>query len=262
VLTFTYVDESRTTAAYADVAEAPQRTIETTVYLPGTTDPAPLVIFAHGAAGLPERFSELALEWAEAGFVVALPKFPLSNADDMRRTVDDPIVQAGDLKFVTDQLIESEATPGSLNGRINFDHIGVGGLSLGSVTTYVHAFAECCADSRLDAVMGLAGLFAVGEGAQQLDLPLFVAHGDNDVVLGYEGGRAAYDSAGGERWMFTAFGGTHAAPFQNDDTVYDDSFRAASTAFWELTLKGDDTARARILAAAEADITRIEERTG
>ena len=73
------VDTTRPTAATTGVPAATSRSLPTTVYLPPTTAPAPLIVLAHGASGAPEKFTDLATYWAEHGYVVAVPRFPLTN---------------------------------------------------------------------------------------------------------------------------------------------------------------------------------------
>ena len=38
--------------------------------------PFPLIVFAHGSAGHPEKFTKLFSSWAAAGYIVAAPAFP------------------------------------------------------------------------------------------------------------------------------------------------------------------------------------------
>ena len=42
------------------VPAAPTRSLPTTVHLPAGDAPAPLIVLAHGAAGAPEKFGDLA----------------------------------------------------------------------------------------------------------------------------------------------------------------------------------------------------------
>lgn len=50
------------------------------MYLPAPgSDGAPLIVLAHGFNGHPRKFTRLASFWADAGYVVAVPRFPVSN---------------------------------------------------------------------------------------------------------------------------------------------------------------------------------------
>ena len=81
------------------------------MYLPATDGPAPLIVLAHGFNGHPRKFTTLAGHWADAGYVVAVPRFPVSSdefpvldpsAFDAR--IADLPEQADDVTFVIDAL--------------------------------------------------------------------------------------------------------------------------------------------------------------
>ena len=68
--TFTVVDSSLITPATGSTNELPERTIEVWLYMPDGDKPVPLVVFAHGLAGHPDKFEVLHRRWAEAGYGV------------------------------------------------------------------------------------------------------------------------------------------------------------------------------------------------
>ena len=76
VVTLDLVDTSRPTTAAPGVPAAASRSLPTTVHVPPGTGATPLIVLAHGAAGAPEKFTELASAWAARGYVVAAPRFP------------------------------------------------------------------------------------------------------------------------------------------------------------------------------------------
>src|SRR5690554_1316075 len=60
--TETFVDATRETkSANGDVI--PSRTLETTIYRPNGTGPFPLIVFAHGSSGHPNKFTKLFAKW-------------------------------------------------------------------------------------------------------------------------------------------------------------------------------------------------------
>ena len=75
------VDTSRATPTIGRFGGAPQRDLPTTVYLPAGEVAAPLILLAHGFNGHPRKFTTLAGHWAAAGYVVAVPRFPVSSDD-------------------------------------------------------------------------------------------------------------------------------------------------------------------------------------
>src|SRR5690606_38473865 len=75
----TFVDTSRSTPHPSGVVE-PQRTLVTAIYRPAKRKGRfPLIVFSHGIAGHPRKFTKLFAKWAAAGYVVAAPVFPLTN---------------------------------------------------------------------------------------------------------------------------------------------------------------------------------------
>ena len=102
------VDVSRPTAAGPGVPASPTRSLPTTVHLPAGDAPAPLIVLAHGAAGAPEKFGELAAAWADAGYVVAAPRFPLTNEDVQPPVLADLAEQSRDVRFVIDSLLAGD----------------------------------------------------------------------------------------------------------------------------------------------------------
>jgi predicted dienelactone hydrolase len=78
-VTMTFVDHTRKTVDPGGTRSAPTRTLVTQVYVPRGRGRFPLVVMAHGNAGDPGKLSELLTAWAQAGYVVAAPTFPLTN---------------------------------------------------------------------------------------------------------------------------------------------------------------------------------------
>lgn len=238
-----FVDTSRATPALAGtgVAASDERTLPTTIYLPQGEGRFPLVVFSHGVSGHPDLFTRLLGTWAEAGYVVAAPTFPLSNRDvPGEATVFDLSQQPADVSFVIDEVLGLSHEPGSpVEGRIDNERIGVGGLSLGAATTYSVAFGEGHRDDRVDAVLALAGLAVPVDGDAPLDLPTFVAHSPDDPVLAYDSAVEMYGMLTGPRWFLTVDEGGHATAFEDHGHPAGPVVDEVTTAFWDRTLGGD-----------------------
>ena len=119
-----FVDDTRPTSGAAGRAEQPNRTVETTILYPanvgsdgGIADgaepadrggPFPLVVLGHGLGGNVEYLTPLAERWASAGYVVALPRFPLTRGATPGG-IDGADVQnqPGDVSFVIDEVLAS-----------------------------------------------------------------------------------------------------------------------------------------------------------
>ncbi|MGQ0804169.1 MAG: alpha/beta hydrolase family protein [Actinomycetota bacterium] len=236
VRTETFVDPSRPTGPPVGT---PDRTLATTIRFPETGGPYPLIVLAHGFNGHPRKFAELSEAWAKAGYVVALPTFPLTNDELGAPTVvADFTNQPGDVSFVIDQLLElSRDRNDPLHGRLDRDRIGVAGLSLGGVTTFAVTYNTCCRDPRIDAAVTMAGArFGYDGDYEMTDVPLLLLHGDADPVLPYAGSAEAYAETTAPKFLVTIVGGGHSPPFEDDDDPADEMVTAVTTDFWNLYL--------------------------
>jgi predicted dienelactone hydrolase len=121
----TFVDRSRPTPANGTAAAKPGRVLATTLLYPAAGDassatprsgaapdrtraPYPLVVFAHGLGANPDLYVPLLRQWAAAGFVVAAPRFPLT--DDKTPggpNAGDVINQPADMSFVLTSVLDA-----------------------------------------------------------------------------------------------------------------------------------------------------------
>jgi predicted dienelactone hydrolase len=265
--TETLVDRNRTTPAGTETPGYPERTLETTIYLPAGDGPAPFIVFSHGLMGHPDKFTQLLSWWAEAGYVVAAPAFPLTNdrVPGAPRGFVDLRSQPGDVSFVIDELLAANDDPTNrLSGRIDPHRIAAAGLSLGGATTYAVTFNPCCRDDRVMASMVLAGaLLPSFSDDYVLDghVPLLIVHGDQDLALPYSNAVEAFSVAAPPVWLVTLIGGAHATPFENDVTPFDQMVAELTVDFWDATLGGDDTAFDRFEQHAAVDgLSALEQR--
>lgn len=123
----TLVDTSRPTPEGSETSGADSRTLVTTIYLPDAPGPRPWIVFAHGLSGHPDKFRSLLTTWAEAGYVVAAPAFPSTNAEvpGSEKNAADGFEQPADVRFVIDELFRLGDDPSSpLHGRLDPDRLG------------------------------------------------------------------------------------------------------------------------------------------
>ena len=256
----TLTDTSRPTAAGSQTPARSSRTLQTTVFFPDTDASVeghfPLIVFAHGLTGSPDRHSDLGEAWARAGFVVAMPAFPLTNSTvpGGAANYSDVNNQPADVSFVLDQLIAASDDPNSpVASRIDPDRIGVAGHSLGAATTYAVAIDDCCRDPRIDAAVVMAGVVLVDGGRMdyRTGLPMLLFHGDADQVLSYQFDVDTYAKLSPPKWFVTLQGAGHSPPYEDIASPWDDVVESTSTDFWLGQLDGDAAALARL----EADAT-------
>src|SRR5215211_3834785 len=89
--TETFVDTSRRTQPNPASGQrgSDRRMLRTTIWFPrARVGPFPLVVFAHGAGSRPERHESMLRRWAESGYVVAAPAFPVSSRRSPGRAAD------------------------------------------------------------------------------------------------------------------------------------------------------------------------------
>jgi dienelactone hydrolase len=271
--TVTLDDPTRPTEAGTRTPEHPGRSLVTDVYVPEGPGPFPLVVFAHGVGGNPDKVVGLLSAWAKAGYVVAAPAFPVTNdsvpgAGENWRNV---AAQPGDVSFVLDTLLgtggdaaglrtlDADLDAGAgppLPERVDPDRVGVSGHSLGGATAYGVAFNPCCRDPRVKAVEILSGLeLPVGVpagGEFQLDghLPLLIMHGDQDGTVGYHLAPDVYASARPPVWFVTLVGANHAPPYEDAPSKWDDAVTTITTDFWDATIGNVPGAMSRFEADA------------
>ncbi len=128
--------------------------------------PFPLIVFAHGFAVTPLTYYRLLRAWAEAGFVVAAPVFPLERAaapggPDEADLVNEP----GDISFVISTLLARGTLPkGPLGGLVDPTRIAVAGQSDGAEAALAVADAKRMRDRRVRAAVVLSGAEMSGIG--------------------------------------------------------------------------------------------------
>ncbi len=255
-LTETFVDDSRPTEAPDPAASAPTRTLETTIVYPQVEGPFPLIVLAHGQTGHPSKFSELMTAWASAGYVVAAPLFPLTSNQSTVETVGDFVNQPADMSFVIDQVLARSEDDGPLEGRVDGEHIGATGLSLGGATVYGIGFDECCRDERIDAVLVMAGLLLpFDEAFEWPPVPLFIIHGNGDSR-----GREPYMMASPPKYLMTIQRPIHSTPFQDDPDDADALVVTTTIDFWHGYLyEADDGLEALATDANVPGIATLEQ---
>jgi dienelactone hydrolase len=256
--TETFVDSSRPTEAGAQTPAKPERTLETAIYVPQGDDRRPLIVFSHGLAGHPDKFSKLLSAWARAGYVVVAPAFPTTNdrVPGVSQNYNVAFGQPADVSFVLDEVLRLADDPASrLHERVDVDRIGAGGLSLGGGTTYSVTFSDCCRDTRVKAAEVLAGARFPLAGEMTLDghVPLLIVHGDQDPALRHQLAVETYTIARPPVWFVTLLGGSHAPPFENDITPHDMMVEQITTDFWDATIGGDPGAIERFMDHAAVE---------
>lgn len=252
------VDETRPTEPIHWAATPTgQRELPTMVLLPPTTKPGPAVVFAHGLGSHPWDFGPLLWSWADAGFVVIAPRFPLTSTDNPEHNteVGDLSSQPGDVTFVLDAVMAASDNPESpLFESVSPGGAGIAGWSLGGATALGVLFEPCCTDTRFAAgiILASADLLQTGEGDFQRPVPTLVIHGDADEALAWRYGRWLFGELAGPTRFITLRGATHDPPYQAEPSPWDTVVTDTTIAFWQATLADDQPALRRLTSALDA----------
>jgi dienelactone hydrolase len=264
---------------------------------PDGEGPFPLIVWSHGYLGSKDAYGPLVEHWASHGYVVIQPTHSdslslLPRGERMAR-LREPFEFTGegglsdwrnrplDVRLILDSLDWVEGEIPELSGRIDREHIGVGGHSFGAFTTQLLAgvcttepgaeAAESHADPRVDAALMISPQgrdTLLRDGAwDTLTGPAMVITGTHDRGRNREPGtwrKEPYDFAPeGDKFLVWIEGAHHS---MGGITGHDGYTRVSgglhpeqvlwiqmtSLAFWDRTLKQDAGAQA-FLAGEEIE---------
>jgi len=278
ILTETFVDTGRATAAWGPEPSEPARTLVTTILYPAIGPPSsqqprpgatpdrrpgryPLIVFAHGLGSEPLQYEKLLSHWSAAGFVVAAPLFPLTG-DHTPGGPDagDVVNQPRDMSFVIDSVLQASAgSDNGLSGLVDPREIGAAGHSNGAITTLGLVANTCCRDPRVKAAVVMAG-DAVPFSGGTYDMPgappiLFV-HGTADELLPYSLAVGMFNAVRGPKGLLTIERGGHGSA-AGLSTSSSSSVLSTTTDFLAAYLGGDHAAIARISGDAQGGVTAV-----
>ncbi|MBI4518620.1 MAG: hypothetical protein HY699_22715 [Deltaproteobacteria bacterium] len=231
VTTVEFVDTSRPTMPNGSYEGAPTRTLVTEIWYPATPDADvddetrdaaflpggqryPLIVYSHGFMGTRAGETYIVQQLASYGYIVASADYPLTNFNAPERPNGADVVnQPADVKFLIDQLLALDSAPSGLLARhIDHDRIGLAGLSLGGLTTYLAAFHPTLRDPRVRAVAAIAGpgCFFTPAFFGDRRVPLMIVHGDIDAIVPYQqSAPAVFAGANAPKYLATITGGSH-----------------------------------------------------
>ncbi len=227
--------------------------------------PFPLVVFGHGFAVMPSLYAHLLQSWAQAGYVVAAPVFPLENADAPGGPDEADLTnQPADMRFVISRMIALSQTPsGVFAGLIDPGRIAVAGQSDGGDTALAVAEDPRFRDPRVGAVMVLSGAEIPGIGEfvfpRHDPPPLLATQGTADTVNPPSATSAFFDVAPRPKYLLRLLGAEHLAPYSDEEpqlgivqrvtiAFLDGYLRDSSSALGRLTSVGSVPGRATLLA--------------
>jgi predicted dienelactone hydrolase len=184
----------------------------------------PLVVFSHGACGMPTATSYLMKALAADGFIAAAPPHPGhtdadGNAVCRTNRIDTYLNRVPDLQFVVDAMLALDADRASpFARRVRRDDFGLMGVSFGGFTALLGGQRE----PRLGAVLAMVpgGVEALDPG--DLRVPTMVIGSELDGTTGFPASLEAYARLAGPRYLVKLLGGGHLS-------VVDDCFPLCGT---------------------------------
>ncbi len=263
-----FVDSSRPTRENGSFPGAPDRTLRTLIWVPSgpcggpeSCPPFPLFLMAHGFGGLPEKFEAFASTIAEAGYVVASPAFPLTNADAPGGHLTgftDHVNQPEDLAFVAGELVlASSSMTDSLFGLIDPNTTAVLGHSLGGVSVLALAHSDCCqllplqAAVLVDTFAGLTPGNLIQTGPTTL-----VLHGTEDPTVPFASAFDLLATLPTPRYLVGIDGAGHSEQLESQvepPIPARAAAQLATTAFLNAELRGEDSEFKAALASLVQD---------
>ena len=267
------VDSSRVTKAHGGRPELPNRTLPVHVWYPklDAGKQVPLIVFSHGSTRLTVHYEATLEVWASAGYIVVGADFPLSKEGTAGGTnYGDVNEQARDVSFLIDRVLDSAGDPDlPWAALVDPEHIGLGGQSLGAITTLLAAADPCCADRRVDAVTEFAGAWSSPAGATTDGAaapPALLVHGDADPTVPYGAAESLLDDYPGARQLLTLVGSGHDQGFfEGLGAPLDELVARATVAFYDQHLKDDPEGLQRLetlAAKAGARVATLSELRG
>jgi predicted dienelactone hydrolase len=204
-------------------------------------------VFAQGYEIDAAAYTPLLRDIAIGGYVVAAPDFPgTSTAYPGGANRQDSLQQPADISFVITSMLHLAQQPGPLHGSIDPNAVGVSGQSDGGVTATAAGWNTCCRDPRIKAgVIYTGATFAFeGEWFPPGTPPIMFVHATADEINPYSASQSMFDRAQSPKYFLTVDGGSHLEVYV--DPPWEPHVAAASVAFFDLHLKGDASAAARL----------------
>jgi predicted dienelactone hydrolase len=277
------------------------RDVPARIYLPEGTGLFPVIVFSHGLGGTREGYGYLGKHWASYGYVcvhvqhlgsdreVFLTGTPLLStlgaAMDRNNWRDRPL----DVSFALDQLDKANKDDPVLKGRIDLEKVGVAGHSFGAYTTLAVIGFDVALqppvtlrDPRVKAAIAMSSPGKIGgataeKAYSKIATPCLHMTGtkDESALFGTSADdrRRPYDSIRApDQYLIIIKDADHFAFSDNKLDLlgglqkrvpeHHDYIRAATTAFWDAYLKGDENAKAWLrdggFAAVVKDDATIE----
>lgn len=289
----TFVDTSRPTFDYATGVSKPGRILRTEIRYPTTNGsssaatagahpayrrgPFPLVVFAHGFTIDPDDYAPLLDAWVRAGFVVAAPVFPDTNAAAVQAAngagEQDIANQPADVAFVTRRLeaAAAGASPNcsAMHGLVSTGPVAVAGQSDGADTVaqlaYTSTMAPLMDGLHVKATVVLSGEVdapvSTYQGTASSPALLFVQSRDDTCNTPQQAAQLYNAITIPDKWFVETSATAHLGPYTDHEPEEFAAVVKATDAFFTAELrptKGETAGRAlRAALAGEGTLATL-----
>jgi dienelactone hydrolase len=183
--------------------------------------PFPLIVFAHGFNVTPTLYAPILRAWVRAGFVVAAPIFPLTNAAALGGPNESDLVnQPTDMSLVITRMLAGNARSGGiLSGLISSREVAVTGQSDGGSTALAAAYNTHYFDRRVQAAMILSGARIPGVDGYDFPAPsppLLAVQGTGDTVNAPSSTDRYFTLARQPKFLLSLLGAPHLGPYTDE----------------------------------------------
>jgi predicted dienelactone hydrolase len=245
-------------SAVAGVLQKQIAGLDVAVWLPdpASAGPWPVIVFSHGFHGCNTQSTFLTAALAQAGYAVFAPNHHDAACHDLRAWAERPDVSFGDPERWTEDtyadrgrdirhLLDAlQQDPAYRDGRLDFQHIGLVGHSLGGYTALGLAGAwPGWKDPRVKCVVALSP-YATPYGARSslggiAGIPVMFQGGTRDVAITPFVARAGgiYDQSPAPKFFVEFTGAGHFA-WTDLNPTFQPSIIAYTSAFLDQSLKG------------------------
>ncbi|HVM67698.1 MAG TPA: hypothetical protein VMU14_22685 [Acidimicrobiales bacterium] len=181
---------------------------------PGEGQAWPIVVFAGGYNTNLSAYHDVVHSLAAAGFVVAMPLFPLETAGgplDENDLVNEP----GDITFVLDQVIAAGTAAGVLHGMVDGNRVALVGHSDGGEAVLGAAYLPGQVDARARVVVAgsAAGVLIGNHGASDIAHDVMVIQATADTINPQAYGDRLYATTGSPKSYLQLIGAPHLDPW-------------------------------------------------
>jgi predicted dienelactone hydrolase len=181
---------------------------------PGLGQGWPVVVFAGGYNTNLAAYHDIVHSLAAAGFVVAMPLFPLETAGgplDENDLVNEP----GDITFVLDQVITAGTASGVLHGMVDGNRVALVGQSDGGEAVLGAAYLPGQVDARARVIVAgsASGVLLGNHGASNVAHDVLVIQSTADTINPQAYGDRLYATTGSPKSYLQLIGAPHLDPW-------------------------------------------------